>query len=87
MELMFKVGCAMNMLCAALVKSIKAMLGQYARSPAKVDAALADPSLTTYTRDLLRTIQVEQSILKTTHDLVLAHWSRLLTDESLLPRD
>ncbi|CAK4067533.1 unnamed protein product [Aphanomyces euteiches] len=73
--------------CRALVQSIKALLGQYARSPAQVDAGLADPNIASVTRDILRAVQVEQTILKTTHDLVLAHWSRLLTDDSLLPRD
>ncbi|ETV68166.1 hypothetical protein H257_15895 [Aphanomyces astaci] len=71
--------------CRALLQTVHTMLAQYITSPDQVNHLLSSAVLETeQTKDLLRTLQVEQEILITTEQAIQHHWLQLLVDDSLL---
>ncbi|ETV98111.1 hypothetical protein H310_08855 [Aphanomyces invadans] len=70
--------------CRALYQTVQTMLRQFATPPDQVDQAVRRNDLPPRTKDLLRTVQVEQHVLLATQDAIRVHWDQLLVDDSIL---
>ncbi|RHY28772.1 hypothetical protein DYB32_005718 [Aphanomyces invadans] len=70
--------------CRALYQTVQTMLRQFATPPDQVDQAVRRNDLPPRTKDLLRTVQVEQHVLLATQDAIRFHWDQLLVDDSIL---